>query len=82
MEYDQLPQRRDQAIFVERKPLNCFGQGQEALYKNVELYNIMKTLGIEDSVDDLRYEKVILATDADVEDFIYATFDHFLPSIL
>ena len=57
-----------QAIFcLKGKPLNCFGQGQEALYKNVELYNIMKTLGIEDSVDDLRYEKVILATDADVD---------------
>jgi topoisomerase-4 subunit B len=57
-----------QAIFcLKGKPLNCFGQGQEALYKNVELYNIMKTLGIEDSVDELRYEKVILATDADVD---------------
>jgi topoisomerase-4 subunit B len=57
-----------QAIFcLKGKPLNCFGQGREALYKNVELYNIMKTLGIEDSVDDLRYEKVVLATDADVD---------------
>ena len=57
-----------QAIFcLKGKPLNCFGQGQEALYKNVELYNIMKTLGIEESIDDLRYEKVILATDADVD---------------
>jgi topoisomerase-4 subunit B len=57
-----------QALFALRgKPLNVFGQKKDALYKNAELFNIMKALGIEDSVDDLRYNKVVLATDADVD---------------
>lgn len=57
-----------QALFAIRgKPLNVFGAKKDMLYKNAELYNIMKALGIEDSVDDLRYNKVILATDADVD---------------
>ena len=57
-----------QAIFcLKGKPLNCHGQGKEVLYKNLELYNVMKALGIEDSIEDLRYNKVVIATDADVD---------------
>ncbi|HHZ77468.1 MAG TPA: type IIA DNA topoisomerase subunit B, partial [Candidatus Lambdaproteobacteria bacterium] len=57
-----------QAVFcLKGKPLNCHGQGKEAIYKNIELYNVMKALGIEDSLDDLRYNKVVIATDADVD---------------
>jgi len=57
-----------QAVFcLKGKPLNCHGQGKEAIYKNLELYNVMKALGIEDSIDDLRYNKVVIATDADVD---------------
>ena len=57
-----------QALFALRgKPLNVFGMKQDALYKNAELYNIMKGLGIEESIEGLRYNKVILATDADVD---------------
>jgi len=57
-----------QALFAIRgKPLNVWGQKKDMLYKNAELYNIMKALGIEESVDELRYNKVILATDADVD---------------
>ena len=57
-----------QAIFcLKGKPLNCWGLGRDAIYKNIEFYNIMKALGIEDSIDELRYNKVILATDADVD---------------
>jgi len=57
-----------QALFALRgKPLNVFGQKKDALYKNAELYNIMKGLGIEESTEGLRYNKVILATDADVD---------------
>ena len=57
-----------QAIFcLKGKPLNTWGQGMDVLYKNQELYNIMKALGIEDSIDGLRYNRVILATDADVD---------------
>lgn len=57
-----------QAIFsLKGKPLNCFGLKRDAIYKNEELYNIMRALGIEDSLDELRYDKVVIATDADVD---------------
>jgi DNA gyrase/topoisomerase IV subunit B len=57
-----------QALFSLRgKPLNVFGMKWDAVYRNAELYNVMKALGIEDSVEFLRYQKVILATDADVD---------------
>jgi topoisomerase-4 subunit B len=66
-----MVQSRDvdtQAIFtLKGKPLNCYSQKRDAIYTNEELYNIMRALGIEDSVDDLRYEKVVIATDADVD---------------
>lgn len=57
-----------QAVFSLRgKPLNVFGLKQDQLYKNEELFNLMSALNIEESVDNLRYNKVILATDADVD---------------
>lgn len=57
-----------QAVFSLRgKPLNCYGEKLSRIYKNEELYSIMKALGVEDSIDELRYQKVILATDADVD---------------
>lgn len=57
-----------QAIFtIKGKPLNCFGLGKETVYKNEELYNIMSALGIENGLDGLRYNRVIIATDADVD---------------
>ena len=57
-----------QAIFcLKGKPLNCWGMGKDALYKHLELYNIMKALGIEDSLEGLRYNRIVLATDADVD---------------
>ena len=66
-----MVQARDvetQAIFsLKGKPLNTFGLGREAVYRNEELYNIMRALGIEDSIDGLRYNRVVLATDADVD---------------
>ena len=37
------------------------------MYKNDEMYNLMQALNIEDNIEGLRYEKVILATDADVD---------------
>ena len=40
---------------------------RDIVYKNDELYNLMSALDIEDNLDGLRYEKVILATDADVD---------------
>ena len=57
-----------QAIFVLRgKPLNVWDLKRDIVYKNDELYNLMRSLDIEDSLEGLRYEKVILATDADVD---------------
>jgi topoisomerase-4 subunit B len=66
-----MVQSRDvetQAIFSLRgKPLNCHGLQRDAIYKNEELYNLMRALGIEDGIEGLRYAKVVLATDADVD---------------
>jgi len=57
-----------QAIFALRgKPLNCYGLKRDAIYKNEELYNLMKALGIEDGLEGLRYNRVVIATDADVD---------------
>jgi len=57
-----------QAIFaLKGKPLNCHGLRRDAIYKNEELYNIMRALGIEEGIDGLRYNRVVLATDADVD---------------
>jgi topoisomerase-4 subunit B len=57
-----------QAIFsLKGKPLNCHGLKRDTVYKNEELYNIMRTLGIEDDLEGLRYNKVVIATDADVD---------------
>jgi topoisomerase-4 subunit B len=57
-----------QAIYaLKGKPLNTYGLGREAVYKNEELYNIMRALGIEEGLDGLRYNRVVIATDADVD---------------
>ena len=58
----------DQAVFSLRgKPLNCYGKQLMDVYDNKEFFYITKTLNIEDDVDDLRYAKVIIASDADVD---------------
>ena len=57
-----------QAIFTLRgKPLNVCDLNRDVMYKNEELYNLMRSLDIEESPERLRYNKVILATDADVD---------------
>lgn len=57
-----------QAVFSLRgKPLNVHGMKLDQLYKNEEMYNLMSALNIEDDISNLRYNKVILATDADVD---------------
>lgn len=57
-----------QAVFSLRgKPLNVFGMQLDQLYKNEEMYNLMSALNIEDDLSNLRYRKVVLATDADVD---------------
>lgn len=57
-----------QAVFSLRgKPLNVHGMKLDQLYKNEEMYNLMSALNVEDDINDLRYNKVILGTDADVD---------------
>lgn len=57
-----------QAVFSLRgKPLNVFGQKLATLYKNEEMYSLMRALDIEESISDLRYDKIVFATDADVD---------------
>ncbi len=57
-----------QAVFsLKGKPMNVLGQKLAILYKNDEMYALMRSLNIEDSIADLRFDKVILATDADVD---------------
>ncbi|MFL2860329.1 MAG: toprim domain-containing protein [Pontiellaceae bacterium] len=58
----------NQAIFtLKGKPLNVCDLNRDALYKNVEIYNLMKALQIEENIEALRYNQVVLATDADVD---------------
>ena len=57
-----------QAVFSLRgKPLNCFGLTKKVVYENEEFSLLQAALNIEDGLDGLRYNKVIVATDADVD---------------
>ncbi len=58
----------NQAVFVLKgKPLNVWDLKRDIMYKNDEMYNLMQSLNVEDNTEGLRYEKVIVATDADVD---------------
>lgn len=59
-----------QAIFSLRgKPENMYGKKQSEIYKNDELYQLMMALGIEQDVENLKYSKIVIATDADNDGF-------------
>ena len=59
-----------QAIFgLKGVPLNVFSRTRAAIYKNEELYNLMMALGIEEGISNLRFNKVIIATDADYDGY-------------
>lgn len=59
---------QSQAVFSLRgKPLNCFGQTKKVVYQNEEFNLLQHALNIEDGVDELRYNRVVIATDADVD---------------
>jgi DNA gyrase/topoisomerase IV subunit B len=77
-----------QAVFsLKGKPMNVFGQALTLLYKNEEMYSLMRALNIEESVSALRYDKVILATDADVDglhirNLLLTFFLHYFESLV
>ncbi len=57
-----------QAVFSLRgKPLNCFGLTKKVVYENEEFNLLQHALNIEDGLDDLRYNRIVIATDADVD---------------
>ncbi|MDA0347096.1 MAG: DNA topoisomerase IV subunit B [Verrucomicrobia bacterium] len=59
-----------QAVFSLRgKPLNTYGMKRRVIYENEEFYLLQNALDIEDGLENLRYNKIILATDADVDGF-------------
>ncbi|MEL7121751.1 MAG: toprim domain-containing protein, partial [Bacteroidota bacterium] len=59
---------KTQAVFSLRgKPLNCFGLTKRVVYENEEFNLLQHALNIEDGIENLRYNKVVIATDADVD---------------
>jgi topoisomerase IV subunit B len=57
-----------QAVFsLKGKPLNCYGLTKKIVYENEEFNLLQNALNIENGLDDLRYNKIVIATDADVD---------------
>jgi topoisomerase-4 subunit B len=57
-----------QAVFsLKGKPLNCYGMTKKVVYENEEFNLLQAALNIENSLEDLRYNQVVIATDADVD---------------
>ena len=77
-----------QAVFSLRgKPLNCYGLTKKVVYENEEFNLLQAALNIEDGLDGLRYNKVIVATDADVDGMhirllIITFFLQFFPELI
>ncbi len=77
-----------QAVFSLRgKPLNCYGLTKKIVYENEEFNLIQAALNIEDGMDDLRYNKIVVATDADVDGMhirmlLLAFFLQFFPDLI
>ena len=77
-----------QAVFSLRgKPLNSFGLTKKVVYENEEFNLLQAALNIEEGLDDLRYNKVIVATDADVDGMhirllIITFFLQFFPDLI
>jgi topoisomerase-4 subunit B len=59
-----------QAVFALRgKPENMYGKKRANIYKAEEMFNMMMALGIENNLDELRFDKIVIATDADYDGF-------------
>lgn len=77
-----------QAVFSLRgKPLNTFGLGKKVVYENEEFALLQAALGVEDGIEKLRYNRVVVATDADVDGMhirllLLTFFLQFFPEII
>ena len=77
-----------QAVFSLRgKPLNCYGLTKKVVYENEEFNLLQHALNIEDSYEDLRYNNIVIATDADVDGMhirllILTFFLQFFPELI
>ncbi|MDO5509372.1 MAG: DNA topoisomerase IV subunit B [Weeksellaceae bacterium] len=77
-----------QAVFSLRgKPLNCYGLSKKIVYENEEFNLLQAALNIEESLEDLRYNNVVIATDADVDGMhirllIITFFLQFFPELI
>lgn len=77
-----------QAVFSLRgKPLNCLGLKRDTLYQNEEIYNLMQALNLEGGAGGLRYNRIVLATDADVDgmhirNLLLTLFLHFFEGLV
>ncbi|WP_066218000.1 DNA topoisomerase IV subunit B [Formosa haliotis] len=77
-----------QAVFsLKGKPLNCYGLSKKIVYENEEFNLLQAALNIEESMEDLRYNNVVIATDADVDGMhirllLITFFLQFFPEII
>ncbi|WP_295767811.1 DNA topoisomerase IV subunit B [uncultured Mucilaginibacter sp.] len=77
-----------QAVFsLKGKPLNCFGLTKKVVYENEEFNLLQHALNIEDGIDGLRYNNIVIATDADVDGMhirllIMTFFLQFFPDVV
>jgi topoisomerase-4 subunit B len=64
----QVRDANTQAVFsLKGKPANVFGKSRRAIYENEELHLLQSALGIEEGLEGLRYNNIVIATDADVD---------------
>ena len=77
-----------QAVFsLKGKPLNCFGLSKKIVYENEEFNLLQSALNIEDNIENLRYNNIVIATDADVDGMhirllLITFFLQFFPDLL
>jgi topoisomerase-4 subunit B len=64
----QVRDAQTQAVFsLKGKPANCYGKSRRMIYENEELHLLQAALGIEEGLENLRYNNIVIATDADVD---------------
>ncbi len=77
-----------QAVFaLKGKPLNTYGLTKKVIYENEEFHLLQSALNIEDGLDGLRYNKIVIATDADVDGMhirllLLSFFLQFFPDVI